>query len=243
MKEPCFLIICTNRTGSTVLRRSLDGHPDLSLHDELFLFGDPHCDEIRKGLSEGLYPRWDIDKLNYESDLIPIINSAFQKYNGFKVQVCARQIHKHNPAWVHLAHLPNLKVIHMRRRNKIRQMVSLEVALARDLWHVESNEGIPKPKSVFVDPPRLLRKAHHFATCENYFEAYFAHKENMIVWYEDLESDIQKVLHDAQEFLGVAPMQLEVPLKKMLHEPLSELVENYSELVSAAKGTEWEDMV
>ena len=115
MKDPRFLILCTNRTGSTVLRQTINNHPDLTVEGEILLFDDDgYFSKIRSKLCKGIYPQFDSVSLDHERDLIPLIISAFEKFNGFKIQICAKQIHKTNSAWVYLAHMPDLKIINIR---------------------------------------------------------------------------------------------------------------------------------
>jgi LPS sulfotransferase NodH len=244
MRSPKFLIITTNRTGSTVLRRTLNDHPALNVEDEIFLFDDKgYFEKLREKVAYEVYPRYELRELNWESDLIPLILSMFEHYNGFKIQICAKQIHKNNPAWVFLSLMPDLKIIHMRRRNKIDQMISLELANARDIWHLNKDQENPEISPIHVNPETCITRARHFEHYECYFKKLFCLRDSMEVWYEDLNEDIDRVVGRVQKFLGVEQMDLEVPMKKVITKPTKEFVTNYDEIVKAAKGTRWESML
>lgn len=137
--------------------------------------------------------------------------------------------------------VPDLRVVLLRRRNVLRQFVSLKIALKDRVWKqpVHSSRPDVRNRAVAIDVDELLSyEAEQNRTYEEY-EGLIGGMSVHRVRYEDVAADLETELFKVGEFLGAGPPDKSLPLK-FLHqnpEPLRELVSNYeklrSDLVSA----------
>ena len=224
-----FIVLTKARTGSNLLVNSLQSHPDMKVFGELFRGG---VDDAVKALI-----------LNSAEDYFQ--NHVFKQYGRGIKAVGFKMFYKHpvydraGKVWRYLLNMDDLKVIHLRRKNILRALVSMKIAKKTDIWK-ESNESrdmLSKRVELTVDE------------CRDYFEQTrkweddanekFADNPRMELTYEELTSDYQIQMRSIQEFLDVDPIKLQPMTAKQNPEALSELIVNYEELKKHFSGTEW----
>jgi LPS sulfotransferase NodH len=174
------------------------------------------------------------------------LQSRIFKHHGRKIKAVGFKIFYKHPVydhdgkvWQYLRGMDDLKVIHLRRENILRALVSMKIAKKTDIWK-ESNgskDMVDKQVELTLDE------------CSNYFEQTrkweqeandrFADHHLMELTYEELTSNYQMQMRTVQEFLGVEPMELQPMTAKQNPEALSELIVNYEELKTHFSGTEW----
>lgn len=156
----------------------------------------------------------------------------------------------------------DLAVLHLRRRNELRTLVSLEIARETGKW-IERRPtrsllgnairtpvrafralreqgsavlGQEKPR-VRIRPKELYGFMVRSKLVQDNAVARFADHEILDVFYEEMVANPSAVFDEAQRFLGLHPVALRVETKRQNPEPLSLLIENYDELRDAFKGT------
>ncbi len=143
-------------------------------------------------------------------------------------------------AWGHLKSDASIKVIHLIRKNKLKQFLSLYRASLTDQWKSHH-------KNTRVDRPLYLK----YDDCINFFNKYtswevefdeiFGKHDKMSILYEEFEKDKDKLLIEVQNFLGV-PLRRDLitSLKKQGRKPLPDAIANYDELKQKFKNSKWE---
>ena len=133
-----------------------------------------------------------------------------------------------------------VKVIHLCRKNLLRQFTSLCMALKTDVWVLLPKTVKPVELSVKLNPTEM------FAFLENVTEVYEWNKkeladcQNIVVWYEDLLSDYENSMQKITEFLDVPYANTIPETIRQETRPLGKIIENFSEIHNALAGTIWE---
>lgn len=230
MLTPSFIIICGCRTGSTVFRRGLDAHPDLQVEDELLCFNEvssAYCTQLRHIICAQL----GITVSGPDSNLIPLLEEIFERYNGFKIQITDDQIRitgfsdnnvYRNPAWDYLR---QKKIIHI-RRNKLQQYISMAVAEAHNIWHVHG--ASPQHAPIRIDIARMLEYISKWIILDQYFMDFFCDSDYLAL--ENIVDDIPAALKRAQEFLGVKVVDLPLLENRSITQKPADIITNWEEV-------------
>ncbi|MFN3241875.1 MAG: sulfotransferase [Planctomycetota bacterium] len=143
--------------------------------------------------------------------------------------------------------MPDLGVIHLRRKNLLRQLVSFEVAKATNVYRSNS----PKTPRVSHDEVALEIGRKH---CETFMRrttdaaraacARLSNCEHLDLTYEEMTESpeaTEATMRRTLDFLGLRHIALQSQLRKQVNRPVRDLVRNYDELASAFAKTEWAD--
>ncbi len=234
-----FVILGSNRVGSTFLRESLDSHSKISLLDEFFCWNCEHWTVYRNAylLDMGLNPA----DFNRKYDCSDVIESIFKKHNGFKIH--RDQFSINNPSWKYISNYS--KIIFLYRNNKIKQFISLKKAQSSKTWHYREEEKIPKGKKIVLDLNELksflLRESNNE---RRILDIISSDSSNMIkISYEELIQDPNGYFSLIQNFLKVKPERLRTSLKRINKKTIKQNILNYEELANILKGTKNEFMI
>lgn len=225
--ETRFVLFAQGRTGSSLLRSLLNAHPEIHCADEVLgpravLFPVAHVERLAR-LTEA--PVW-----------------------GFKVKVY--QLTRHQGLADPHAFLAALaerghRIIHLRRRNLLRQAVSNAVAVGSGRYlHAEGDE--PGVVTVNLDPAEtieVMRRRLAHAAAE---DAALAGLEHLDVVYEDDLLDPARHQATADRvvgYLGREPQPVATRMRRSGSPHLSDQVENWDEVAAALAGTEFEAFV
>lgn len=236
-----FVVVGIARTGSTLLVNLLNAHTRVLAFGELF----------RSPEAIG----WDTAPFNtsrstkllalYRADPVAFIEACiFRRWPrdwgavGFKLfYYHARQL-PYSHVWDYLAANRDIRILHIKRRNILKQYYSLEQAHKTNVWAGSKTGADEQP------PLRLEIDAcrQHFARvrsleddCTQFFNAH----EIKDVYYEDLAAEMGREMRDVQDFLGLDHERLSVKMVRQRRRPLSDAIVNYAELKSAFGGTPW----
>ncbi|GGK86466.1 sulfotransferase domain-containing protein [Rufibacter glacialis] len=218
-KYVAFALLGRARTGSTLLHTYLNNHTRVLSLDEF----------LHPSRTQHLGPEQLLDYL-HTTGLKPY--SPVIKAVGFKLFYGWQQESFQKPIWEVFQQDASLKVIHLKRRNHLRSLVSLKIAQKNQKWSKPLLD-VPEAasaKAIFLTPQECLR---HFTVMEEeeaVFDAFFAKQAKLEVFYEELVQRPQEVLHRVQDFLGVKRERLETLLARQNPEPLAELIQNFAEL-------------
>jgi LPS sulfotransferase NodH len=177
-----------------------------------------------------------------------IFSKAFAKQpyyiraKGFKIFYYHPLDDESNDIWGDLMNLGNLWVIHLKRRNIFRTLISRKIAGIQDAWEVTSSKRIHtgKEKVVTFTTEELEEGFKQTREWEKGGDEKFSTHPLMSVYYEDLVDDPEGTFGKITDFLGVHYVQPKTNLRKQNPERLRDLVINYDELKSAFSGTEWQ---
>ena len=209
-----FVVICHPRTGSNMLSSYLNSHPNIKMHGEMF------------------------SKLNGRSirDIYKVFrkNKPRQiKASGFKLFYTHPEDGNQEEMLRLIERMPQPVIIHLIRKDKLRMMASLKIALSTDVWGLkEGHAPIPADqKKVNIAPEEALKFLADIIHYELRTEARFKGGHYLRLTYEDLASHPDTCLSSIFKALKVSPQPAITNYVRTNPEPLHELISNYQELV------------
>ena len=203
-----FIIFTTQRSGSTVLARTLDEHPEIFCAGELF----HENNDIHH--PEWYFPSWalseknkilrKVDKIinypNLRLRAIPHVNKFYTKKNhekarGFKLMIT--HMRSMPFLWNYLKQ-NNIKVIVLIRKNIFKTALS---RLRKDETRVPhvTNKFTESPK-LRIDPEKLLKQLHALEKTNKQLLDYSKGMDRIILYYEDF-SQWDEMLNKVFTFL------------------------------------------
>lgn len=234
-----FLIWTTQRTGSTVFWRTLDRHPEIEGHGEMFLPAMTREDAYGAFLARSRWARLEARTAPTRS----VRRYLTELYSGGPgaAAVGFKLMYNHlTPPLAAWIERERPRVIHLVRRNLLKMWVSRVAAEQRGLYHLEPEKAPPADR-VKLDPLTLVADLEKIATEVERGAGFAESRGALPVAYEDMLADREATYARVFEFLGVAAWApAEEPLRKINPDSLSELVENLDEVVDALQGTPFE---
>ena len=206
-----FIILCRPRTGSTLLHTSLNSHP------AIFSYGELPRKNLEKGITNSI-----------EQHLFkkhpPSIKAV-----GLKVFYDYLDSPEYRKFVFELSERPEVKVLHLKRRNALDEFISLEKAKKRNIWSSTDGNSLSPVESINPDPDEFRRFLALRAFLSRRAEYIFQGHPVLEVYYEDLIGDSRSTLMQIQQFLGVKRRNLFSLLTKM-GDPLHRDIANYKAL-------------
>jgi len=234
-----FIVLGRSRTGSNYLRSLLNSHPGVKVLGEVF--------RNQASLEWGLdgYPGPQRVLAEYQADPVGFMEHyvfrslprQIQAF-GFKIFYYHAQSEPWNRIWTRLRDDPDLRVLHMKRRNILRTHLSRARAARSDRWVQLSQEDVAEAP-IRLDPEECRRDFEKTRLWETEFDRFFAGHAILQIEYEALSEDYRAQAARAQEFLGVTMRELVPQTFKQSTEPLSTAISNYEELKRRFQGTAW----
>jgi LPS sulfotransferase NodH len=151
--------------------------------------------------------------------------------------------HLTDEEWTKLASHKGLKILHIMRRNRLRTIVSLEIARRTDRWaQTEASSRFdPIEKEVRLETSNLVTRLDQIATDERLIRERFEDQFMYEVYYEDLVADPISRFEDVTKFLEVQQIDVgKIKLRKQNPEPLSVLISNYKSVRALLQKTKYE---
>ncbi len=213
-----FAIIGTARTGSNYLSGGLKTSPSIRMYHEIFA---DHNRQIGK---------------DFEKTLSTVFQpeSRSTEVVGFKVFYN----HLTDEEWQKLLSHRDLQVIHLTRRNRLKTVISLEIAFKTGQWTKSGISGGPKDKHLTLDPEKLVKRLEHIEEGEAATRARFADRQILEVVYEELVRSPREGFAAVGSYLGVSDIDPDkIRLKRQNPETLQQLITNYDEVESVLRNT------
>jgi len=158
---------------------------------------------------------------------------------GFKLFYYQARVPPQSFVWDYLVKQSEVRILHIKRRNVLRQYVSLQLAHKTNIWS-SIHPLIQDYQCIQLD---VAACRNHFAwvrRTEEDCETMFKNHEVRSVYYEDLARDSNQEMEAVQRFLGLRYETLSARTVRQQTRPLSQVISNYAELREACIGTEWE---
>ena len=252
-----FVIVGTQRTGTTLIRTTLGNHPDIRCLGEVFKLGKKPYRE------EGGY--WKFSRRNLGTRIGAIVaparstneflNSLFDNSDaaavGFKLMLshCEQRPY----IWPILTDL-GVMAIWVRRANALKTLVSRRTAAASGIYHVaRSQNDLPagtgwrtpenvEDRSILIDTGTLLSDLDRIDREQAAWSRMLGDRTRYIeVVYEEYVANKQRVNDAMLQFLGVRRLPIESGLHKINPDKLSQLIRNYDQVVAVLTGTRFEE--
>jgi hypothetical protein len=237
-----FVVLAAPRSGSNMLCSLLNSHPQVLCHHEIFNPGGIYyaLPLRQNGFSIGTLEDRDADPLTFLERVwaTPLGRAAV----GFKM-TC-----RQNPAvFRRVLDDKGVRKIVLRRRNRVKALVSTLVAERTGVWEAYREADVPRCRPKVRVTPQALRE-HVRAD-----DAYYAEIDGVLrltaqtylrVAYERLGTPDERVR--VLRFLGVRPdsaqqaAAMTAASVKQNPPDLREVVENFAELLASVRGTSLE---
>jgi LPS sulfotransferase NodH len=218
--EQRFAIVGNARTGSNYLLDGLKSSPSIRMYHEIFA---DHNRRVGK----------DFDRV-FSTVFQP--ESKSTKIVGFKVFYN----HLTEKEWQKFLACRDLKIIHLIRRNRLRTVISLEIAFKTGQWtkSVKGNSGELKEKRLRLDPSKLIKRLEQIEEGEATARARFRDRQILEVVYEELVQSPKSGFEAAGAYLGVDGIDpSRIRLRRQNPETLQQLIINYDEIEAALRNT------
>lgn len=213
-----FVIFAQGRTGSTLLVNLLDKHPDIKCDSEILHF---------KRVGKLFFP---IKFVKSKAKLCE------KDYYGFKVKIYQlnsniKPSQNINPEkFIANLHKSGWKVIYLKRKNLLRQVISNRVRGKSGRPHFWTDEkviipkinidygilieGIKRREGYLIDEEKILKNVPHLK----------------VVYEDDLLNDKTKIMKKIFKYLGVSYYPVKTDLKRTSKDKLSDYILNYGEI-------------
>lgn len=215
-----FVIVGYSRTGSNFLYAGLASCKEVKMYHEVF------ADHNRK---------------NGES-FDHVFNMVFNKQPSQVSAVGCKIFYFHltEEEWKRFIDKEGFKIIHLVRNNKLRTIVSLDIAFKTDQW--SSNEDtLITNKRIRLDNTTIKKRLESIVQYEQLTRNRFVDRAFLEVSYEELVNYPSKVFNKISKFLNISCVDVSaIELRKQNPDALKDLIENFEDVVNALKGTEYE---
>jgi len=215
-----FIILARSRTGSNLLVSLINRHPRLHCLGEIF-------------------------KDRHDRELDAMMKRAFPRYprrieaGGTKVFYYHPRDDESGELWHRLTAIDGLSVIHLRRQNLLRSIVSQRIAQGTGNWRSVDGATSRPSKTVTLSVDELGTLFGQVRQWEREAEERFAGHRVLELTYEALAEDMVGTFRKATDFLQVKPIPPVTHLSRQNPESLSELIDNFDVLHDAFIDTEW----
>lgn len=243
-----FVVLSTQRSGSTWVVDMLTSHPRVVAYSELFMHGGvgtpkwgtekdlPYWQTFIADKRGGRFtrPYWLWSYLGRALDERPGINAVGFKLMYSQLTSIAKPL---MPAlW-----LKRVRLIHLIRRNSLDVVLSKEAGEARHgVLHAREGQPVESVRLRLRTDDLMKRlTAHERAVAGarvRFKKVGLSYRE---VFYEDLVADEAGGFASLFEFLGVEPAPVSSSLQKVNPTAHEELIENYGEVREALEGTKF----
>ncbi len=142
----------------------------------------------------------------------------------------------------------SIKIIHLRRRNRLRRYLSQRIAEQSGSWYQSGSwwhQLMSKQKSsmlshsIEIDPTEIIKDFEHLAFEEEKYEALFLNHSTLNLFYEDLSTELTSMSSNIAEFLNISVRKLKTRSKRNKTVELNKAIANYDELKKALIDTKW----
>jgi len=238
-----FVIFTTQRSGSTVLTRTLDEHPEIFCAGELFqTSNDIHHPEwhfASWGITSNSFTVQRFNKIvnypNLRLRSIPHIEKFFsanakgEKARGFKLMFTQIKTAPH--LWQYLKD-SDTKIIVLIRRNVFKTTLSRYRKAQNRVAHTNAAQA---PKINFHVPgQKLINQMRELERVNKNLEQFSEGMNRLVIYYEDFR-EWNELMNKVQQFLSVTPVEMKPVLEKVGAGKWQDEVENYAEIEQLLK--------
>jgi hypothetical protein len=235
----------------------LDAHPEVRFHGELFnLEHAPRaalCDPaayLRRRLAAtgshrivGCKMLYHHAQPDYVRDFLAEMAEGRPAAVDWRAVFAGRALTGDVPAlagaWDALRAGGRTRIIHLRRRNLLRQHVSHARLMGASHREWRHEEGAPEPPRVVIAIEPMLRSFAETTHRSAAIARFFAGNPTLEVFYEDLCADTAAQIARLLDFLGVARLPLPAPPPAVAPGALRLAIANYDAVAAALADTPW----
>jgi LPS sulfotransferase NodH len=227
-----FVILTTQRTGSTFLKNYLNSHPDILCYGELF--NKPkYCVKVQP---EQFYKR---NYFNFfaKYKAAPYLNNILNgnKAVGFKLMY--NQANELSLTPKKISEM-GIQIIHLTRQNYLKIFISRQMKMLTGVAHSKkiTNEFF----KIKLNCKQMLKSIKQIHNDVEFYNKQINNRSFKIT-YEQLFNDTYGESKKILDYIEIAPnKQMRCELKKITSDNLSDIIENYDEVTEHLKNTPYE---
>ena len=234
-----FIVLSTQRSGSSYLCSLLDKHPAIRCVEEIFMPRNRNEITYRSWRSASFSRRLK-DWLNRQQSVDAYLRQLCEKHRrfdafGFKLMYGQAQRY---PEVIDWCRNNDVKVVHLIRRNSLKMVVSRKVAAKRGVYlSTRPVEAV----TVNLDTRRLVRELRESERLVQRNRELFSALPYLETSYEEIMADRDQQLRRVLTFLGCeVNVQLSSELVKTSPDSLESLIDNYGEVRATLAGSRFE---
>ena len=232
-----FVIVGMPRTGSTLLLRALQQHPDIQAYGELFHWLEServapyHAIHLRSATLG--FDAASGDPLEFLREWVWGESNARFEAVGFKIFAEHAVDHSSPDFFKSLrSQFPGLRVLHIQRPNYLDVLASWLMAQQTGEWFVPSDAepaGVASP-TISASPDEAEAFFSRMESADRFFVETFFSGAYLPVTYEDLSQDLQATCDGIFDFLGIKRSPVVPLIRKQIDRDIREVVSNYNQL-------------
>lgn len=238
-KPSRFLIVSRGRTGSNLLLSLLHSHRSIYMVSEAvgeWQLNDPEqrAEILRLGVVP--YIEQCFGRTLFEAAVgIKTLYYQIEKEHGLQYGIPEMQ-----EILAFLQSQQDIKIIHLKRRNRLQTLASNRVAKLTRKYRAEDQGSLSDDKAkITLDTAECEQEFELIGEKEAFYDEAFKNHPKLEVYYENLVAGQVQECGRILDFLGVRRQPLKTTMKKQRTRPLSEVIENYEELKKYFSATEW----
>ncbi len=231
-----FALISHPRCGTTFFRDMLNASSSVFCYGEVFFpdyfhwgFYSFMMERARKNPDLALPSNWAPVLKDYFNQLTGVMSEAKKEHVGFDIKIPQMQSIYNISGFLYKN---NFGVVHLRRRNVVEAIVSLEIMAANEASGIPVHSGTKPPlRSIHVDRDWLLQRIDELNFYDDQINRIFSSVRYIEIYYEDLVDQERRSL--VQRRLGDffnANIALQDTIYVKQGYSLSDTVTNYAEI-------------
>lgn len=229
-----FVVVGTQRTGTTLVRTSLDSHSKVRCIGETFKYKTKKGKFYKGELGYPAYIRGSFKKrLMHYFMRIRLINEYLDSlyllpnYSAVGFKFMYSQAKKY-PMVLEYIYNNKIRAIHVVRENVLKTLISRRTAQKRRLFHTKEKVHVEK---ILLSIDDLEKTLDIISSQNNIWEEILASKVPYIkITYESFLRNNPKEIGRILAFLNLDLEELKSPLVKINPDTLKDIVENYEEI-------------
>ncbi len=242
------VMVHIGRCGSTVLGDLIGQHPQIRWEGEIY----QQVFMKRERADTTVRPILDVDPVD---EVMQRSNRVLKRFYGFETKFFHLRLFDTDVGSYLEAleqRLGKLRIIHLRRNNTLRKVVSTLAARESGTWHSRKRQdgSAPvvhvDPDSVFVnrEAAPLLELLREIDDDYRTMDALLEMRPHLRLTYEeDIQQDPMSAYSKVCEFLGLPHAPVDIHFHPTTPGALPDLVENFDEVQTLLTGTEFEWML
>jgi len=245
-----FVVAGTQRSGTTLIQTTLDSHPQIFCEGELFRMKHLIKKIPPKSWDKPGYHWWLGKRIDRWMLHTMVRSVSVKHYLDWFMENYSQPVFGFKLMWNQTQRFPGtlpyildkkFHVLHVRRKNIFRSLVSRFAANARGQHH--STAAVKTPK-VVLPIHDLISRMDIIAADNRNWESIKNKLPYLQIDYDDYVENPEEKNQRMLEFLGVsADTSIQSPLVKVTPNDLHKVIANFDEVAKVLKGTEYEAML
>jgi LPS sulfotransferase NodH len=157
---------------------------------------------------------------------------------GFKIFYQHAKTSKSQKVWKRLENSKDFKIIHLRRENILKTVLSLQKAFQTDRW-INTANALEPSIQVKLEYEYLANSFLEIKNYEKEYDKLFRHHSVLNLTYENLLADSEKETNRIQKFLNLNEATLVAKTHRQSSQSLSDSITNYKELKARFSDSQW----